>query len=172
MSRNLEKTNGNGKKFAKGMKVVHHLYGVGRVEKIEAKNILGRTQRFSEVSFQEGKLKIMVNLDQQQSLIRSLISPNEVPKVLKFIGTYSPDKSIKSSERYVENMKKIKTANVYKFVEVIKDLTDLSKVKKLTPKEQEMLDQSKHILTDEFSQVKDITKEKAEDMLAKYCCKN
>lgn len=172
MSKDTERANGNGKKFAKGMQVVHHLYGVGRVEKIEAKSILGKTQRFSEVSFQEGKLKIMVNLDQQQNLIRSLIAPNEVPKVLKFIGKYSPDKTVKSSERYVSNMKKIKTADIYKFAEVIKDLIDLSKVKKLTPKEQEMLDQSKNILTEEFCQVKDITKEKAEDMLSKYCCKN
>lgn len=166
------KTNGKSKKFSKGMKVVHHLYGVGRVEKVEAKSILGKTQRFSEVSFQEGKLRIMVNLDQTQSLIRSLIRADEVPKVLRFIGKYSPVKSVKSSERYVENMKKIKTADVYKFVEVIKDLTDLSKIKKLTPKEQEMLDQSKHILTDEFCLVKSISKEKAENMIDKYCCRN
>ncbi|MFH1454121.1 MAG: CarD family transcriptional regulator [Armatimonadota bacterium] len=162
----MSKSNG---KLNKGTRVVHHMYGVGRVEKVETKNILGRNQRFSEVSFQEGKLKLMVNLDQRHSLIRSLIGVNEVPKVLKFIEKYKPDKIIKSAERYVENMKKIKTADVYKFAEVIKDLSDLSKVKKLTPKEQDMLDQSKKILTDEFCTVKSMTKEKAEVMLNKYC---
>lgn len=169
MNKNNGNGKSNGKKLSKGMKVVHHLYGVGKVEKIEVKNILGKDQKFSEVTFQEGKLRLMVNLDQQHSLIRSLVQPNEANKVLRFIEKYHPDKCVKSSERYVENMKKIKTTDVYKFAEVIKDLSDLSKVKKLTPKEQEMLDKSRGILTEELCLVKSITKEKAEGMLNKHC---
>lgn len=152
-------------RFTVGQKVVHPLHGIGTVESIEEKNILGKTTRFSEIYFSGERLKIMVNLDSENSMIRSLISKDEIPKILKVMKNAKNDVSLRSSERFNNNMKKIKSADIYKMAEVIKDLTELKKCKKLSCKEEMMLKQTKKILSSELSFVGNIPQEEAEQMI-------
>ena len=131
--------------FKEGYFVMHPVYGIGLVETIEDKALNGRTNRFATVSFQNDKLRIMVNLDLKDSLIRRLINKDDIPSVISYLKEYQSDIPVKSSDRYNVNMKKIKSSDITKLVQVIKDLVVLSKSKKLTPKEQNMLKQSKKI---------------------------
>lgn len=142
-----------------GQRVMHALHGIGMVEKVVEKNILGSRNKFHVISFQNDRLKIMVNLNQRPTLIRHLINQEEIPKVLRFLKECKSELPPKSSERYNVNLKKIKTADIYQLAEVVKDLTDLSKVKKLSPKELAMLKQTKKMLSSEFSYVSKITPE-------------
>jgi len=139
--------------FSVGEKVLHPLHGVGVVETIEEKSILEKIARFSTISFQNDRLKIMVNLDQGNNLIRQLVANDEVPKVMDFLRTCKINLAVKSSERYNINLKKIKSGDIYQLAEVIRDLSDLSKTKKLSPKESAMLKQTKKLLATEFSSV-------------------
>jgi CarD family transcriptional regulator len=66
--------------FSIGEKVLHPLHGVGVVETIEEKAILEKLARFSTISFQGDRLKIMVNLDQGNNLIRHLVAADEIPR--------------------------------------------------------------------------------------------
>lgn len=152
-----------------GQKVIHPLHGVGVVEMIEEKMILGKVSSFAVISFQNDRLRIMVNLNQNNSLIRSLVGKEEVPKVLKFLKKCKSDLPIKSSERYNINLKKIKSADIYQVAEVIKDLSDLSTVKKLSPKELSMLKQTKKLLSTEFSYITEMTPEEIEEMIEECC---
>ena len=95
----------------------------------------------------------MVNLDQGNNMIRHLVAHTEVPKVITFLRDCKVNLAVKSSERYNINLKKIKTGDVYQLAEVIRDLADLSKIKKLSPKEAAMLKQTKRLLSCEFAQV-------------------
>src|SRR5437762_1755967 len=137
--------------FSVGEKVLHPLHGVGVVETIEEKTILEKIARFSTISFQNDRLKIMVNLDQGNNLIRHLVSHDEVPKVISFLRECKVNLAVKSSEHYNINLKKIKSGDPYQLAEVIRDLSDLSRVKKLSPKEAAMLKQTKKLLSTEFS---------------------
>lgn len=152
-----------------GQKVIHPLHGVGVVEMVEEKLILGKVNQFAVISFQNDRLKIMVNLNQSNTLIRNLVNKDEVPKVLKFLRRCKSDLPVKSSERYNINLKKIKSADVYQVAEVIKDLSDLSVVKKLSPKELAMLKQTKKLLSTEFSYITEMTPEEIELMIDESC---
>jgi len=151
--------------FEIGQKVIHPLHGIGTVEKIEEKNILGMTSRFSEIYFSGERLRVMLNLSLQNLMIRELISKEEIPKIFKFMRNCHNKLAARSSERYNINMKKIKSADIYKMAEVIKDLSDLKKTKKLSSKEDAMLKQTKRILSCEVSYVNDISQEEAEEMI-------
>jgi CarD family transcriptional regulator len=155
--------------FAIGQMVMHPLYGIGMVEKIEEKDILGKVNRFSVISFQNDRLKIMVNMEQKNNLIRNLISKEEIPKVLEFIKGCKSELPTKSSERYNVNLKKIKSSDIFQLAEVIKDLSALSREKKLSPKEMNMLKQSRKMLSMEFGYVSNISLEDAEMMVEASC---
>lgn len=155
--------------YGAGAMVMHPLYGIGTVEKIEERDILGKVNKFSIISFQNDRLKIMVNMEQKNSLIRSLITREEIPRILNFIRECKSELPIKSSERYNVNLKKIKSSDVYQLAEVIKDLSLLSREKKLSPKEVNMLKQSKKMLAMEFGYVSSISQEDAEMMIEASC---
>jgi len=155
--------------FDAGQMVMHPLYGIGVVEKIEEKDILGKINKFSIISFQNDRLRIMVNMEQKNNLIRNLVEKEEIPKVLQFIKTSRSELPIKSSERYNINLKKIKSSDIYQLAGVIKDLSMLGKDKKLSPKELNMLKQSKKMLAMEFGYVSSISQEDAEMMIDGSC---
>ncbi|MCE1247466.1 MAG: hypothetical protein LWY06_12545 [Firmicutes bacterium] len=152
-------------KYSIGQKVMHPLHGIGTVESIEEKHVLGKTSRFSEIYFSSERLKLMVNLDSESNMIRSLISKDEIPNILKVMKNSNNDLSIRASERFNINMKKIKSADIYMMAEVVKDLSDLKKCKKLSCKEETMLKQTKKILSSELSYVSDMPQEEAEGMI-------
>ncbi|HEY3997472.1 MAG TPA: CarD family transcriptional regulator [Candidatus Xenobia bacterium] len=155
--------------FSIGEKVLHPLHGVGVVETIEEKTILEKIARFSTISFQGDRLKIMVNLDQGTNLIRHLVNEDEIPKVIGFLKDCKVNLAVKSSERYNINLKKIKSGDIYQVAEVIRDLSDLSKTKKLSPKEAAMLKQTRRLLATEFSSVNGQNPDDIEIMLENIC---
>lgn len=155
--------------FSIGEKVLHPLHGVGVVETIEEKTILEKIARFSTISFQGDRLKIMVNLDQGNNLIRHLVNGDEIPKVIDFLKGCKVNLSVKSSERYNINLKKIKSGDIYQVAEVIRDLSDLGKTKKLSPKEAAMLKQTRRLLATEFSSVNGQNPDDIEIMLENIC---
>lgn len=155
--------------FEPGAFVLHPLHGIGRIEKFENKEILGQSCEFAVISFQNDKLRIMVNLNQKESMFRNLISNEDIPVVLSYIKSFESEIPLKSTDRYNLNMKKIKSADILMLAQVIKDLTSLGRVKKLTPKELDMLKQSKKTMATEFAFVSSIPIEDAETMLEESC---
>lgn len=155
--------------FTVGSKVMHPLHGVGVVEKSEEQVVLGQVTRFAVISFQNDRLKLMVNLEQKNNMIRPLIHPDEVARVLEHLRTCSCPMPSRSSERYNINLKKIKSCDVYQLVEVIKDLTDLSKEKKLSPKEQAMLKSTRQMLAAEICLVTGADEKDVEAMVDMAC---
>jgi CarD family transcriptional regulator len=153
-------------KYLVGQKVMHPLHGIGTVETIEEKSILGKTNKFSVINFTTDRLKIMVNLD-QKSMIRGLISEDDVQKVFESFKKCTDESCIpaRSSERFNLNMKKIKSSDIFQMAEVIRDLSELNKKKKLSRKEQTLLKQAKKIFCSEVSYVNNISPEEAEALV-------
>lgn len=155
--------------FTVGSKVIHPLHGLGTVEKLEEKTILGQLSRFACISFQNDRLKIMVNLEQKNSMIRPLISEEEIARVMDHLRNCEGNLPTKSSERYNINLKKIKSCDIYQLAEVVRDLTGLSREKKLSPKEQQMLKQSRKMLSVEFGYVTSRDEEEMESVIDATC---
>ena len=71
-----------------GSKVFHSLHGVGTVLSIEEKVVLGQPTKFSVSSFGDDGLKIMVNLNKKERMIRPLLEEEEVPKVFEHLESW------------------------------------------------------------------------------------
>src|ERR1017187_827548 len=137
-----------------GAKIVHSLHGVGHVESLEDKDILGKSSHFAVISFQEDRLKIMVNIDQRNSMLRALMTAEQVETVMENLKNHTCGSIIsKSTQRYNVNMQKIKSGDVNNLAEVVKELTGLLEEKRLTQKELTMLEQTRKILAAELSTV-------------------
>ena len=155
--------------FTVGSKVIHPLHGLGTVEKIEEKTILGQLSKFACISFQNDRLKIMVNLEQRNSMIRPLVEASEIDQVMDHLRNCEGNLPTKSSERYNINLKKIKSCDIYQLAEVVRDLTGLSRQKKLSPKEQQMLKQSRKMLSVDFCYVTSRDEEEMEALVDATC---
>ncbi len=152
-----------------GTYLIHPLHGIGCVEQFEDKEVLGQKCRFAVISFQNDKLRMLVNVNKKDSMLRKLISNEDIPVLLDYIKTFESDIPVKSAERYNLNMKKIKSTDVLLLAQVIKDLSSLGKTKKLTPKELDMLKQTKKTLAVEFAFVSSLSLEDAEHMVEESC---
>lgn len=150
--------------------VVHSLHGVGTVESLETKEVLGRETRFATISFQDDRLKIMVNLDQRNSMLRPLMNAPQVESILDYLRSHCNDAVItNSTHRYNLNLQKIKSGDVNSLCQVIKELSGLLEEKRLTQKEHSMLEQSRKILASELSSVKQRPQEEMIELISQTC---
>lgn len=152
-----------------GSKIIHSLHGIGTVESVEEKIVLGQPTRFSISSFGDDGLKIMINLDRKDSMVRPLIEPAEIPKVLEHLETWVSDLPSKAPTRYSTNLNKLKTGSIYSLCEVIKGLTTLSEERKLSPKDQTMLEKCRKHLAEELGLVRSIDIDQMEQMIDETC---
>lgn len=152
-----------------GSKIFHSLHGIGTVVSVEEKVVLGLPTRFSISSFGDDGLKIMVNLDRKDSMVRPLVDPQDVPKVLEHLETWVSDLPSKAPTRYSANLSKLKTGSIFALCEVIKGLTSLSEERKLSPKDQAMLEKCRKHLAEELGLVHKVDSEQMEQVIDSTC---
>ncbi|HIB69577.1 MAG TPA: hypothetical protein EYO33_31970, partial [Phycisphaerales bacterium] len=104
-----------------GSKVFHSLHGVGTVLSIEEKVVLGQPTKFSVSSFGDDGLKIMVNLNKKERMIRPLLEEEEVPKVFEHLESWDSDLPSKAPTRYNLNLGKLKSGDIFALCEVAPD---------------------------------------------------
>lgn len=152
-----------------GSKVFHSLHGVGTVISIEEKVVLGQPTTFSVSSFGDDGLKIMVNLNKKEKMIRPILEKEEIPKVMDHLQNWDSDLPTKAPTRYNLNLGKLKSGEVLALCEVIKGLTALSETRKLSPKDQIMLEQTRKNLAEELSVVREASAEEMEELIDNTC---
>lgn len=152
-----------------GSKVFHSLHGVGTVLSIEEKVVLGQPTKFSVSSFGDDGLKIMVNLNKKEKMIRPLVEKSDVEKIFEHLETWDSDLPSKAPTRYNLNLGKLKSGDIYALCEVIKGLTALSETRKLSPKDQTMLEQTRKNLAQELSLVRDVAHDEMEEIIDRAC---
>ena len=152
-----------------GSKVFHSLHGVGTVLSIEEKVVLGQPTKFSVSSFGDDGLKIMVNLEKRERMIRPLVELDDVTKIFEHLQSWDSDLPSKAPTRYNLNLGKLKSGDVFALCEVIKGLTALSETRKLSPKDATMLEQTRKNLADELSLVRDVDSEEMEQIIDNAC---
>ncbi len=142
--------------FKVGDVAVYPAHGVGVVEKIETRQISGEEKEFYVLRLLDSDTTIMIPKDSAEQVgMRGLISPKEVPKVIKFL---KEKKKIKKSNqtwnrRQREYMEKIKTGSIYEIAEVLRELYMLRLYKELSFGEKKVLDTARNLLVKELSLV-------------------
>ena len=112
----------------------------------------------------------MINLDQRNPMIRPLMTAEQVEEVMERLKNHTCDTIIsKSTQRYSVNLQKIKSGEVKALCEVIKELTGLLEEKRLTQKEQTLLEQSRKVLAAELSQVTNRSEQDVNEWINRSC---
>jgi CarD family transcriptional regulator len=139
--------------FKVGDLAVYPAQGVGVIEAIESREVMGNTQKFYIMKIMSNGMKIMIPTGSAESVgLRELILENDVPKVYEILK--NKDITIDKqtwNKRYREYLEKIKTGSVFEIARVLRDLLILKNDKNLSFGERKMMDTAKSLLIKEIS---------------------
>jgi CarD family transcriptional regulator len=139
--------------FQIGDKVIYPNHGLGIVERIEAKTIMGTTCGFYQLRM-ANETTVFVPVDNVDGVgLRRAITDQEVDTLFVLLGDGKIDSHQNWKGRFKDNSDRMRTGSIYDVVEVLKGLTFLSKSKSLSFREKRMLDRAKFLVISEISEV-------------------
>ena len=155
-------------RFEIGEKVIYPNHGLGTVEQIETKTILGTTCGFYSLRMTTSDTTVLVPVDNVEGVgLRRAIGDHEVKKLFTLLGNGKIDNHQNWKGRFKDNSDKMRTGSIYHVVDVLKNLNFLSKSKNLSFREKRMLDRAKFLVVSEISEVTSETEEAIEGKVEK-----
>ena len=152
--------------FAIGDKVVYPMHGAGTIEKIEEKTVLGESRKYYILRVHHGNMQVMVPVNgSDQAGLRNIVDESVIPEVIEVLGAESTPMDENWNRRNRENMEHLKTGDIKEVAAVVRNLTRVDRVKKLSTGEKKLLINSKRILSSEISFVKLEDEEKITAMI-------
>src|ERR1700758_4031202 len=140
--------------FQVGDKVIYPNHGLGIVERIEDKTILGTTCGFYHLRIVANDTTVLVPLANVDGVgLRRAISDDEVERLFGLLGDGNIDNHQNWKGRFKDNSDKMRTGSIYEVADVLKSLTFLAKSKSLSFREKRMLDRAKFLIVSEVSEV-------------------
>jgi CarD family transcriptional regulator len=140
--------------FQIGDKVIYPNHGLGVIEGIEEKTILGTTCGFYHLRIAANDTTVLVPLNNVEGVgLRRAIADGEVDRLFKLLGDGKIDSQQNWKGRFKDNSDKMRTGLIYDVVDVLKSLTFLSRSKSLSFREKRMLDRARFLVISEVSEV-------------------
>jgi CarD family transcriptional regulator len=139
--------------FEIGDKVIYPNHGLGIIERIETKTIMGTTCGFYQLRM-ASETTVFVPVDNVDGVgLRRAVTDAEVERLFNLLGDGKIDSHQNWKGRFKDNSDRMRTGSIYDVVEVLKSLTFLSKSKSLSFREKRMLDRAKFLVVSEISEV-------------------
>jgi CarD family transcriptional regulator len=139
--------------FEIGDKVIYPNHGLGIVERIETKTIMGTTCGFYQLRM-ANETTVFVPVDNVDGVgLRRAITDSEVERLFELLGDGQIESHQNWKGRFKDNSDRMRTGSIYDVVEVLKSLTFLSKSKSLSFREKRMLDRAKFLVVSEITEV-------------------
>jgi CarD family transcriptional regulator len=139
--------------FEIGDKVIYPNHGLGVIERIETKTIMGTTCGFYQLRM-AGETTVFVPVDNVDGVgLRRAINDDEVQKLFSLLSDGKIDSHQNWKGRFKDNSDRMRTGSIYDVVEVLKSLMFLSKSKSLSFREKRMLDRAKFLVVSEITEV-------------------
>jgi CarD family transcriptional regulator len=140
--------------FQVGDKVIYPNHGLGIVERIEEKTILGTTCGFFHLRIVSNDTTVLVPVANVDGVgLRKAITDEEVDHLFTLLSDGKIDNHQNWKGRFKDNSDKMRTGSIYEMADVLKSLTFLSKSKSLSFREKRMLDRAKALIISEISEV-------------------
>ena len=140
--------------FQVGDKVIYPNHGLGVVERIEEKTILGTTCGFYHLRIVANETTVLVPLANVDGVgLRRAISDEDVDRLFGLLGDGKIDNHQNWKGRFKDNSDKMRSGSIYEVADVLKSLTFLAKSKSLSFREKRMLDRAKFLIISEVSEV-------------------
>ncbi|MYD86829.1 MAG: CarD family transcriptional regulator [Acidobacteria bacterium] len=154
--------------FEVGDKVIYPNQGLGRVERIETRTIMGTTCGFYSLRMASSDTTVLVPVDNVEDVgLRRAIEDHEVKKLFTLLGNGKIDSHQNWKGRFKDNSNKMRTGSLYDVVDVLKSLNHLSQSKNLSFREKRMLDRAKFLVVSEISEVVSEPSEAVEERVEK-----
>jgi CarD family transcriptional regulator len=139
--------------FVIGDKVIYPNHGLGTIERIETKTIMGTTCGFYQLRM-ANETTVFVPVDNVDGVgLRRAITDEEVERLFSLLGDGKIDSHQNWKGRFKDNSDRMRTGSIYDVVEVLKSLTFLAKSKSLSFREKRMLDRAKFLVVSEITEV-------------------
>ena len=113
-----------------------------------------------------GDMKVMVPVENCDEVgVRPIIDETKFQDVLKVLGEDPTPMQPNWNKRSRENLDKLKTGDLCKVADVVRNLMCSDRRKKLSTGEKKMLNNARHLLVSEFVLVRNISAEDAEKLI-------
>jgi CarD family transcriptional regulator len=140
--------------FQVGDKVIYPNHGLGVIERIEEKTILGTTCGFYSLRIAANETTVLVPVGNADGVgLRRAIDDEEVTRLFRLLGDGKIDSQQNWKGRFKDNSERMRTGSIYDVAEVLKSLSYLAKSKSLSFREKRMLDRARFLVVSEVSEV-------------------
>ena len=139
--------------FQVGDKVIYPNHGLGVIQQIETKTIMGTTCGFYYLRM-ANETTVLVPVDNVDGVgLRRAVNDDEIARLFSLLGDGKIDSHQNWKGRFKDNSDRMRTGSIYDVVEVLKSLSHLAKSKSLSFREKRMLDRAKALIISEISEV-------------------
>ncbi len=146
--------------FKIGDSILYPMHGAGRIERIEQIEALGELRDYYVLKLAVGNLDVMVPISSSEEVgIRHIIEEEYLPEVYEVLNGESSSMPRNWNRRYRENMELLKSGDILKTAQVVRNLLRVDRVKKLSTGEKKMLKNARQILESEIVLVAGISPE-------------
>jgi CarD family transcriptional regulator len=153
--------------YSEGDKVVYPLHGVGIINSIEDKTVLGEKRSYYIIKLAISDMTVMIPINKSEDLgLRLVVSNRDAEKALKIIGDETTEMDEDWKSRYQQNFEKIKSGSILNVAEVVKNLFHRNKIKELSIMEKKLYENAYRLLVDEISYVKNLDREQVQIIVA------
>ena len=146
---------------------MYPMHGVGLIESIEKKSVLGKRNKFYMITIINSGMKVMIPVDNATTIgIRPIISNREVKKVLDLLKKKEVITEDDWKLRYQGNIDKVKSGSIYEVGEVTRDLYRRGKEKELSIMERKLYENAYQLVIHEIALAKNIDVEEAGNIVS------
>ena len=140
--------------FQVGDKVIYPNHGLGVVERIEEKTILGTTCGFYHLRIIANETTVLVPTSNADEVgLRRAITDTDVERLFGRLGDGKIDDHQNWKGRFKDNSDKMRSGSIFDMADVLKSLAFLSRSKSLSFREKRMLDRARALIVTEVSDV-------------------
>ncbi|MEZ5399046.1 MAG: CarD family transcriptional regulator [Bryobacteraceae bacterium] len=158
--------------FQIGERVVYPNHGVGTVENISSRTFGSRIERFYLLRLAGNSLTIMVPFSHVSDVgLRKVTRTSEIQRMLDFLAAGDCTRCTDWKDRFKDNSEKMRNGGLLDVADVMKGLIHQQTVKTLSFREKKMLDRARHMLITEVSTSRNVSEERAVEILGKALAK-
>ena len=148
--------------YQEGDKILYPMHGAGIIKKIEKREILGSVKDYYILHVPCGDMKVMIPVDNCDTIgVRPIVSEDKIREAVEVLKQDSTQMTGNWNKRYRENMEKIKTGDILQVAEIVRNLTRIDRVNRLSAGEKKMLTNVRKILQSEIMLVCNIDEPEA-----------
>lgn len=153
--------------FKVGDYIVYPMHGVGKVEAIDKKTILGKKGEYYIITITNSGMKVMIPVKNAETIgIRGIIGKKDVKKVLNLLSKDENTSADDWKERYQNNIEKVKSGSILEVCEVARDLYRRGCEKELSIMERKLYENAYQLITHEIALSKEVDLEEAGNLVS------